>query len=112
MKVALKIHKDGDKVISGSCVVTREDGDPAYYGNRAAAGESRLLYAIKKALIAQGFDVIKKRMWRDGHMMDDMQQYIRSRNTPGFCIFNDVWAVRGANEDFNKSEVTLRVAAL
>lgn len=88
------------------CIVTREEGDPRFSGVREAAGESRLLYHVKNTLNEQGYDLIKKRMWKDGHMMDDKQQYLRTR-CPGagkadIAIFNNSWAIRGAEEPFNK----------
>ena len=61
--------------------------------------ESIFLHHVKKALIAQGFDVIKKRMWKDGHLVDDTQQYIRMRDC-SWCIYNSIYAVSGANTRF------------
>ena len=66
------------ELLENSCKITREVGDKKLYG---MSGESLLLYKIKKELIKQGYDVIKKRMWKDGHMYgNDEMQYIRSRN--------------------------------
>lgn len=93
-----------------TCTVTREKGDPRFdpkyrdgsWGN----GESRLLHHVKLALIEQGHDVIKKRMWKDGHMYgDERTQYIRTRNKrckkPHFYVYDANWAVRNSAEDFN-----------
>lgn len=103
MKVELK---------NNTCVVTREDGDPKFHGVVNGAGESRLLYHIKQELLKQGHKVIKKRMHKDGHMVDDMQQYIRTvpGYKPSFQIHNSNWAVEGADVDFNLGEVTLALA--
>lgn len=99
-------------------VAEKEPGDPNYYGVLEGKGESNLLYAIKEELIHQGYDVIKKRMWKDGHLMDDMQQYIRTRHymtaatdTPGeFAAFNDHWAIEGIEKDWNeRGRVELRL---
>lgn len=89
------------------CIVTRESGDKRFYGHRNAAGESNLLYAIKLNLNRQGYDFIKKRMWRDGHMVDDMQQYLRERNTKGKClaIYNGSFAIEGANDILNRDGI-------
>ena len=87
----------------GTCTVTRETSDPKYYS------ESRLLYHVKLALIAQGYDVIKKRMWRDGHMVDDTCQYIRDRKG-AFAVWDDQYALRFTYEDFNKGSVVYNVA--
>ena len=103
MKIELKKH---------ACVVTRQKGDPKYHGPVNGAGESRLLHAIKKALNAQGDDFIKKRMWKDGHIVDDLQQYLRMKSPVKgklLAIYNDQWAVTGANDLFNAGECVLCV---
>ena len=93
-------------------LVFREKGDKAYYGVKNAAGESALLYAIKKQLNAQGYDLIKKRMCKDGHLVDDMQQYLRTRKPSGefdkdIFISNPRWAIEGAEVDYNQGCVRL-----
>jgi len=97
----------------GSLIVTREDSDPKYYGTVNAAGESKLLHAIKNELNRQGYDLIKKRMWKDGHLVDDMQQYLRTRKKGAgiadIYIYSGFWAIEGANERFNLGEVVLNV---
>lgn len=97
---------------SHSIIVHREPNDPKYYGVVNAAGESRLLYAIKKHLNAMGFDLIKKRMAKDGHLMADMQQYLRTRKPSGdpnfdIMIYNGMWAICGAEEYFNAGSCRL-----
>ena len=95
-----------------SLTIQRETGDPKFYGVREAKGESNLLYYLKKHLNKQGFDLIKKRMWKDGNMMDDMQQYLRSRVKKGKAImlWNGNWAIRGLEEYWNQNKpVLLRV---
>lgn len=93
--------------------VTREVNDPKYYGVQNGAGESKLLYAIKQQLNKEGYNLIKKRMAKDGHLMDDMQQYLRTRvkgkGKRDIYIYSGFWAIRGANEDFNNGEVLLNV---
>ena len=97
------------------CTVIREAGDPRPHGMAQARGESTLLHHVKRVLNAQGFDLIKKRMWRDGHLVDDCQQYLRTRKPTGnphkdVYMFNSYWAIRGAEEDFNrdgKTELTV-----
>lgn len=94
-------------------VVTREEGDKKYHGVKNAAGESNLLHAIKTQLNKEGYDLIKKRMWKDGHLVDDIQQYLRTRKKGAgkadIYIYNSAWAIRGAEEDYNKGEVELTV---
>lgn len=94
-------------------VVTREDVDPKYYGTVNAAGESKLLHAVKTELNNQGYDLIKTRMWKDGHLVDEMQQYLRTRKKGAgkedIYIHNASWNVAGANDYFNEGEVVLTV---
>jgi len=71
MKVTL--HPSGHPHAYGRCIVEREEGDEGFYS------DSRLMYHMKQELNSQGFDFIKKRMWRDGHLVDDSQQYLRER---------------------------------
>lgn len=94
--------------------VYRESADPKYYGVVNAAGESRLLYTIKNQLNAEGWDLVKKRMHKDGHLMAEMQQYLRTRKPTGnpnrdIYIYNGFWQIRGAEEDFNNGYVKLIV---
>ena len=92
-----------------SIVCRREDGDPKFYGVMNAAGESRVLYFLKTHLNGEGFDLIKKRMWKDGHLMADMQQYLRSRSQKeGVMIWNGSWQIEGAEAPWNlHGKVTL-----
>jgi hypothetical protein len=94
--------------------VFREKGDKAFYGVQNAAGESNLLYAIKKKLNSQGYDLIKKRMWKDGHLVDDMQQYLRTRKATGdpakdIYIVNGQWAIQGAEINYNAGSCCLNL---
>ena len=65
--------------------VDRTDDDPKFRdgGDGWGSGESRLLYHVKQALLRDGHDVIKKRMYLDGHYTvgdsRNVQQYIRDR---------------------------------
>ena len=96
--------------------VVRESGDPRFYGTAGGAGESRFLHWLKKILNSEGRDLIKKRMWKDGHLVDDMQQYIRVRNIRPNCdnvaLYNDHWAICGLNDDFNQGKAVLSIARL
>ena len=95
-------------------LVFREKGDKAYYGVKNAAGESALFYAIKKQLNAQGYDLIKKRMYKDGHLVDDIQQYLRTRKPSGefdkdIFISNSQWCIEGAEIAYNQGCVRLQL---
>lgn len=93
--------------------VTREEGDPKYYGVKNAAGESKLLHAIKTQLNKEGYNLIKKRMWKDGHLVDDCQQYLRTRKKETgkdyIAIYNSRFQIEGADVQFNEGQVFLAV---
>jgi hypothetical protein len=86
--------------------VKKETGDKNIYS------ESTFLHKIKKELIKQGYDVIKKRMAKDGHMFgSDTTQYIRSRDTKenrkmgGFYVYDGNYALKLSYEDYNMKGV-------
>jgi hypothetical protein len=93
----------------GGLSVTREEGDPKFYGVREGKGESNFLHYLKTELNKKGFDLIKKRAWKDGHLLDDMQQYLRTKNksskTPHVYIISNMWAIRGLEVDWNEGQV-------
>jgi len=90
-------------IIRKNCVILKkEKGEKIPTCNVNAKGESLLLHRLKKILNARGYDLIKKRMWRDGHLVDDMQQYLRTRKKTGnpnrdIYIHNSCWAIEGAD---------------
>ena len=92
MKVELTEHE---------CKVTRENDSKIY-------NESRLLHKVKVELIRQGYDVIKKLMWKDGHLVADTQHYIRERKG-NFAIWHSDYALRFNYEDYNTGELFLMV---
>ena len=90
--------------IDGSvCTVVRESDDSP------VVSESTLLYHIEQALNTQGHDLIKKRMWKDGHLVSEMQQYLRSRKVKhGDCalmIWDSAYAVRNLAHDYRKEGI-------
>ena len=111
MKIAIDKH---------TCKVQREKGDKGFYGRPSdtnwGSGESTLLHHIKVKLNADGHDFIKKRMWKDGHFVDDIKQYLRARNPAKlkmgdiYCIYDNQWNLRNSAEDYNAyDEVLLRI---
>ena len=78
--------------------------------NKKFYNEGNLLHQVKKHLIKMGYDVIKKRMERDGHLMaDETQQYIRDRQWK-FAIYDNEYAIRLLHEDYNQvGKITLAV---
>jgi len=81
------------------CTVYKEKGDPVFSGVKNAAGESRLLYHMKPILEKiTGKKFIKKRMWKDGHLVDEMQQYVRTEDKENYImIYNGSWQIEGAD---------------
>jgi hypothetical protein len=75
------------------CNVTREAGD------RPLRNESHLMYRIKECLKAQGYDVIKKAMAKEGHLVSEHVYYVRSRQykkADAFAIYDELYATRDA----------------
>ena len=107
----MKVDLDWER---GKVEIIREAGDQTFYGVRDARGESRLLFATKTILNQQGYELIKKRMWKDGHLVDELQQYLRTKKgvTPAFAIWNDRWAIEGAEVDYNAGKATLALTIL
>jgi len=95
--------------------VEREEGDPKFYGVREAKGESNFLYWLKGILNKPPYNLglIKKRMWKDGHLVDDIQQYLRTGTIrvgkPYMMIYNNHWAIRGIEEDWNQGKAILSI---
>ena len=90
----------------------RDKADPRFHGAKYAKGEHALMHRIAKWLNARGFDVLKKRAQKDGHMIgDQFQPYIRCRkprkDVPHIYVWSPFYALRGANEDWNAGRVTL-----
>ena len=91
-----------------TCTVTKEKGDKKFYDSDWAWAESKFLYRVQQEIKKQGYDVIKKRMWKDGHMVDNTQSYIRTRkwtdatDPDQFCIYNASYSVYDAGEYFNE----------
>jgi hypothetical protein len=92
----------------GWMTVKREEGDPRFYK------DSTFLYHVQQELKRLGYDVIKKRMHKDGHMVDDDLQYIRTRSRRpdphAFMVWWGYHAYRGPQDDFNRhGEVRLEM---
>ncbi len=96
----------------GCITFYREPGDPKFHGLRYAKGEHALFRFLAKWLNARGFSVIKKRAQLDGHMIGDQYQpYLRTRKprpgVPQVMVWSGFYALRGANEDWNRGQVSL-----
>ena len=101
-------------IVGTSCYVYRQPGDPVFRPNRSRyswsppgwyGAESRMLHHVLTVLNRRGYGLIKKRMWRDGHMFgSDQSQYLRNRNLkaiPSLYIYHADYALEVAAESFN-----------
>jgi len=96
----MNVDLDLDKSV---CRITKTHDDIKYKSSGWAEAESTFLYHILQKLKEKGYDVIKKRMWRDGHLAEETQQYIRSRKikTNSFFIHNADFSIYDAGFEFN-----------
>ncbi len=85
-------------------------------GDRALKSDSDLFYQLRNLLRAEGEDVIKKEMAKDGHLISDGIFYVRSRKVgqpESFAIWDDLYQTRSSREDFNKEgEVELAIGSM
>ena len=95
----MKVEMDWEQ---SACRITKEPGDKRVYR------ESLLYYAIKKELIKQGFDCVKKPGWKDGHLIDVMQYIIRDRKRK-WILFDQYYAIRQLFEEYNKGKTELHI---
>lgn len=77
--------------------VIKEKEDPRFYN------EGRFLYSVQQELKEQGYDVVKKLMHKDGHLVSESQHYLRQRDWE-WMIWNPYYSVYGAHEKFNEFE--------
>ena len=75
--------------------------------------ESQFWYELKKLLQKNGYDVIKKLMTKDGHMVSEGIYYLRSRKLKAqgaTMIWDANYQIRFTCEPYNQNgEVTLSV---
>jgi hypothetical protein len=94
------------KINGNNLEVTREKTDPKVKASQWNPDTlSSVLYRIAKYFNAAGCDLIKKRMAKDGHLVDDMQHYLRTRKAtskgPHIYITDNLWNIRDIAEDYN-----------
>ena len=74
-------------------------------GDKRPRSESHLMYMLKCALAESGKagtrDLIKKLMWKDGHLVADTQHYIRSRHGT-VMIWDSDYSIRDSVKDLAK----------
>jgi hypothetical protein len=103
------------RIVDRTCYVYRQPGDPIFRPNRSGSSwsapgwygaESRMLHHVLRILNARGYDLIKKWMWKDGHLFGtEYTQYLRRRHVrgmPSLCVYHADHAVEIAAELFNK----------
>ena len=97
-----------------SCYIYREPTDSMFGTNRSKSSwsppgsygaESRLLYHVQRVLNARDRNLIKKRLWKDGHLFgSDHSQYLRSRDlsaVPSMFVYHANAALEIAAESYN-----------
>lgn len=107
---------------TGTIAIQREKGDKKVRGGWSPPGgehgweaEHVLLYQLKKILNAAGFNLIKKRIQKDGHMVGATETpYLRAKNKkkdkPHIAIYDANSAVRNSAEEYNEGkEIILHV---
>jgi len=98
-----------EMINENTCRITKEKGDPTYTTSEWGTAESRLLYHVKNQLNEDGYDLIKKRAHKDGHLMDEDQLYLRTRSPkskgPAVYIYNNVFATSDAGREYSKKGV-------
>ena len=99
------------KITSGETHITirRDESDPKF------KTDSQLLYHLAKTLNriekpTYRHQWIKVRMAKDGHLVDDLQHYVVTRDRE-FAIYQLDYAIRDSYQAFNRGDdVTLGVA--
>lgn len=89
---------------NGALRVLKEPGDRRY-----GKDESLFWYHLRCKLLEMGYDVVKRRMYKDGHMVLDSLFYVRDRKHR-WCLYDNLSAVRFMSQDFDtKGEVSLSI---
>jgi hypothetical protein len=97
------------EIKDSTLLVTREAGDKRLTrsGYSPNAGlESALLHRVQQALNSAGFDLVKTLMWKDGHLVDENVQYLRTKNKKaknGMVIWNGNYQIWDAGEDYEEN---------
>jgi hypothetical protein len=93
---------------NGTIEFARENGDPKFHGQKEARGEKRLFHFLCKWLNKRGFALIPVNAQDDGHMLGDKHQPLArprkrgDKDRPNIAFYSGFYALRGANEDWNK----------
>jgi hypothetical protein len=86
------------------------------YSEPYVRNESDLFLRLRNVLIRLGYDVIKKLMWKDGHLVDEYEHYVRSRhvNRPdAFAIYDSDYVIRSSAQEYNREgEIDLTIVSL
>jgi hypothetical protein len=94
------------KINGNNLEVTREKSDPKVKQSGWCVDTlSSVLYTVAKYFNGAGCDLIKKRMAKDGHLVDDLQHYLRTRKAtskgPHIYITDPNWNIRDIAKDYN-----------
>ncbi len=84
-------------ILENKVIVSRDEGD------KRIKNESHLLFILKQNLNKlEKTKLIKKPMWKDGHMVAETQHYLRgSLNGKKVAIYDNMYAIRDSAKDYN-----------
>ena len=86
------------QILKNKIIVKRNNTKKIY-------NESTLFFKIKQELNNKGFDLIKKEIHKDGHMMGgDGVYYLRDRNWK-YCFIDNDYQIRALYRDYNDVEL-------
>lgn len=102
----------------GTITIQREEQDPRAKASgftRHTHGwgpEIHLMFTLSKKLNSLGFNLFRRKMGRDGHLMgDDHTPYLRVRDdktsAPQIYIYDGMYALRNSAEEYNARKSVL-----
>lgn len=101
----MKVHFDGEHKL----LVRREPGGKPITGGGWGSADSRLLYQVQQVLRQQGWDLVKKLAYKDGHMVSDHVHYLRTRRPganaggkPDIMVIDGRYAIGSSAKEFNE----------
>ena len=70
-----------------------------------------ILYHLKRELQARGINVVKKLMWKDGHMVNDREHYLKvpikaaTKDQPHIWVYDPNYAIRDLDTTWKESGI-------
>ena len=82
-------------------IIIKRNNDKKIYN------ESILYFKIKEKLNKRGFNLIKKLIHKDGHMMGGPRNYYLRDRKWNFCFIDYDYQIRALHENYNNNEDTI-----